>query len=192
MDLSSEERTRESGTKKKTRRSRCRETDRRKTPRDTESAGQAGRFVPFGRNEKETKGGKREETAGRPRCYSQGERSVHSLSDQKLKATLNEMNAFTCLLHLPRHIHSPFHFKCSAALLWVAALSPRPSRCTHRSFCLSLSLSLERVIYCIRENFVVYVHLAISISCHRCPFAIVMSRSVSISLSERIHLHDNF
>lgn len=67
------------------------------------------------------------------------------------------MNAFTCLLHLPRHIHSPFHFKCSAALLWVAALSPRPSRCTHRSFCLSLSLG--RVIYCIRENFVVYVHV---------------------------------
>lgn len=51
------ERTRESGTKKKTRRSRCRETDRRKTPRDTESAGQAGRFVPFRWNEKETKGG---------------------------------------------------------------------------------------------------------------------------------------
>lgn len=55
------ERTRESGTKKKTRRSRCRETDRRKTPRDTESAGQAGRFVPFRWNEKETKDGKREE-----------------------------------------------------------------------------------------------------------------------------------
>lgn len=100
-------------------------------------SGTSGRFVPFGRNEKETKGGKREETAGRPRCYSQGERSVHSLSDQKLKATLNEMNAFTCLLHLPRHIHSPFHFKCSVALLWVAALSPRPSRCTHRSLSLS-------------------------------------------------------
>lgn len=62
----------------------------------------------------------------------------------------------------------------------------------HRGVPIALSLSLERVIYCIRENFVVYVHLAISISCHRCPFAIVMSRSVSISLSERIHLHDNF
>lgn len=84
----------------------------------------------------------RGETAGRPRCYSQGERSVHSLSDQKLKATLNEMNAFTCLLHLPRHIHSPFHFKCSAALLWVAALSPRPSRCTHRSLSLSWTRNL--------------------------------------------------
>lgn len=95
------------------------------------------------RGKREEREGGREKTTGRPRCYSQGERSVHSLSDQKLKATLNEMNAFTCLLHLPRHIHSPFHFKCSAALLWVAALSPRPSRCTHRSFCLStLSLSI--------------------------------------------------
>ena len=99
---------------------------------------------------------------------SQGERSVHSLSDQKLKATLNEMNAFTCLLHLPRHIHSPFHFKCSAALLWVAALSSRPSRCTHRSFWPPSPLyapssvplarrachGRSRIIYRIRENFV--------------------------------------
>lgn len=64
---------------------------------------------------------------------AQGERSVHSLSDRRLKATLNEMNAFTCLLRLPSRIHSPFHFKCSAALFWVAALSSRPPRCTHHS-----------------------------------------------------------
>lgn len=50
-----------------------------------------------------------------------------------LRPTLNEMNAFTCLLRLPSRIHSPFHFKCSAALFWVAALSPRPPRCTHHS-----------------------------------------------------------
>ena len=133
------------GDKKKTRRSRCRETDRRKTPRDTESQWDKGRgfFERDSKRRNYAKRRKRERERERERkreddasavMPSQGERSVHSLSDQKLKATLNEMNAFTCLLHLPRHIHSPFHFKCSAALLWVAALSSRPSRCTHRSF----------------------------------------------------------
>ena len=48
----------------------------------------------------------------------------------ELKATLNEMNAFTCLLHLPRHIHSPFRFKCAALLgfafagFWCCCLLP--------------------------------------------------------------------
>lgn len=70
------------------------------------------------------------------------------------------MNAFTCLLRLPRRIHSPFHFKCSAALFWVAALSPRPPRCSHHSFhplLLALfsrvSWALQSAIYRVRENF---------------------------------------
>lgn len=40
----------------------------------------------------------RERTSPRRSLTANGERSVHSLSDQRLKATLNEMNAFTCLL----------------------------------------------------------------------------------------------
>lgn len=71
---------------------------------------------------------KERENVASPGSHRTGERSVHSLSDRRLKATLNEMNAFTCLLRLPRRIHSLFHFKRSAALFWVAALSPRPPR----------------------------------------------------------------
>lgn len=77
--------------------------------------------------------GRSERTSPRPESRRK-ERGVYIrylIGD--LRPTLNETNAFTCLLRLPSRIHSPFHFKCSAALFWVAALSPRPPRCTHHS-----------------------------------------------------------
>lgn len=43
----------------------------------------------------------------RPRRQRVERRSVHSLSDQKLKATLNEMNAFTCVSCICLGVHAP-------------------------------------------------------------------------------------
>lgn len=100
-----------------------------------------GRWVNDGSEKKRNpariaRADRRSERASPSGVSTREEKSVHSLSDRRLKATLNEMNAFTCLWRLPSRIHSPFHFKCSAALFWVAALSPRPPRCTHHSsFC---------------------------------------------------------
>lgn len=92
----------------------------------------------------------RENVASAESLTANAERSVHSLSDQRLKATLNEMNAFTCLLRacLGASIR-PFISSLSAALFWVAALSPRPPQCIPSLFPLParpLPAEISRVI----------------------------------------------
>lgn len=79
---------------------------------------------------------KERENVASTEFHRHGERSVHSLSDQRLKAYLEwDECLYVSLARLPRRIHSLFHFKCSAAFFWVAALSLRPLRCTYHSFC---------------------------------------------------------
>lgn len=126
------------------------------------------------RNEKKRNAQKEKETVASTEFHRHGERSVHSLSDQRLKAYLEwDECLYVSLARLPRRIHSPFHFKCSAALFWVAALSLRPPRCTYHSFCPLPShpfslWALWLVIYRTCENFAGIKSFPIFIDLHNC------------------------